>query len=81
MDASVAKGRGEMECGATDARGPFELRQCRGLLAGRQDAGVSIALRDSQAVGRRVRRRAADAPCRQYCLHSLFLRRRYTSPN
>ncbi|KAF2176113.1 hypothetical protein K469DRAFT_700434 [Zopfia rhizophila CBS 207.26] len=47
--------------GAADARGPFEFGQGRGLLAGWQGAGVGIARRDGQAVGRRHGRGAADA--------------------
>lgn len=47
--------------GAADARGPFELGPRRGLLAGRQGAGVGIGRQDGQAVGRRHGSSAADA--------------------
>jgi hypothetical protein len=52
QETRVAKGGGEMECGAADARRSFELGQFGGLLAGRKDAGVSIARQDRQAAGR-----------------------------
>jgi len=43
MGPKAAEGRGEMGRRAADARGPFGLGHGRGLLAGRQDAGVGIA--------------------------------------
>ena len=61
MDKDVTKSRRELECHATDARGPLELGPGCGLLAGRQDAGVGVQRPHGQAVGRRVGRRAADA--------------------
>jgi len=61
MDTKVTKGRGDMECTAADARGPFELGHRRGLLSGRQDSGVGIVGQNGQAVGRRLRCGAADA--------------------
>jgi len=66
MDTKVAKGRGEMECGAADARGPFGPCHRCGLLARRQDAGVGIAGQDGQVVGRQIGRLAADARYRPY---------------
>ena len=42
MDTKVVKGGGEIECRAADARGPFGLGPRCSLLAGRQDAGVSV---------------------------------------
>jgi WD40 repeat protein len=35
MDASIATGRGGMECSAADTRKPWGLGQSRGLLAGK----------------------------------------------
>jgi hypothetical protein len=52
MDKNVTKNGGELECHAVDARGPLARGQRRGLLAGRQDAGVKVRGSDDQAVGR-----------------------------
>jgi hypothetical protein len=61
MDAKITRGREQLECLAADARGPFGRGQGRGLLAGRQAAGVGIGRQDGQAVGRRLGSGPADA--------------------
>ncbi|KAF1810016.1 hypothetical protein P152DRAFT_451401 [Eremomyces bilateralis CBS 781.70] len=54
MDTKVAKGSGEVECRAADARGPYRRGLDYGLLTGRQDTGVGLERQHSQAVGRRM---------------------------
>jgi len=61
IDAKITRGRKQLECLAADARGPFGLGQCRGLLTRRQAAGISIGGQDGQAVGRRLGSGPADA--------------------
>ena len=56
MDARVAKGRGEMECDAADARGSYRLGQVGGILTERRAAGVGLRRQDGPAVGRRYGR-------------------------
>ena len=50
-----------MEFITADTRGPYGRRRGRGLLAGRQDGGVSVRRQHGTALGRGDGRRPADA--------------------
>ena len=54
LDPEAVESAKRLERFATDAQGSFRLGKRRGILAGRQAAGVYFARRHRQALGRRL---------------------------
>jgi hypothetical protein len=61
VDTEITRYPKGLERLTADARGPFARCHRRGLLAGRQTAGVGIVRQDGQAVGRGHGSAVADA--------------------